>query len=164
MKSSGTTLNAICVNQTMTDDKIVVYQSYIDPLKANIVKGLLDSYGIECFLTDENMSTLYSQYSPAIGGVKLNVFEKDIDSINSLISAENINSETGFSDEEEVIGPICPKCNSANVGYSGSVKRKFGLWSAVIFSLISIFAMISYPFYQRKTFHCFDCEHEFKRT
>jgi hypothetical protein len=148
----------------MDADKIVVYQSYFDPINANIVKGLLGSYGIECFLTDENMSTLYSQYSPAIGGVKLNVFEKDIDRINSLLSAENLEPEAGFSGEKDEKGMICPECKSTNVGYGGSVNKKFGLWSAVVFSLISIFAMISYPFYQRKAFHCFDCNHEFKKT
>jgi hypothetical protein len=148
----------------MKEDKIVVYQSYIDPINANIVKGLLDSYGIECFLTDENMSTLYSQYSPAIGGVKLNVFEKDIERINSLLSAENMEPETCISSEKEENGTLCPKCNSINVGYGGSVNKKFGLWSAVVFSLISVCAMISYPFYQRKAFHCFDCDHEFKKS
>ena len=96
----------------MSPDIIVVYQSYMDPIYANIVKGLLDSYGIECFLTDENMSTLYSQYSPAIGGVKLNVFEKDIDRINTLLKAENMQPGTNHSSEKEEIGMICPNCHS----------------------------------------------------
>jgi len=148
----------------MYDDKIVVYQTFTDTIEANIVKGLLDSYGVECFLSDENMSTLYSQYSPAIGGVKLNVFEKDIEQINKLLESENIDPENASMNPNEEIGTICPKCKSTNVSYGGSVKKKFGLWSAVVFSLISVFAMISYPFYQRKAFHCFDCEHEFKKA
>jgi hypothetical protein len=148
----------------MFDDKIVVYQSYFDPINANIVKGLLNSYGIECFLSDENMSTLYSQYSPAIGGVKLHVFEKDIDQINTLLKAENIDSDTSLAVEKDESGIICPNCKSTNVSFGGSVKMKFGFWSVVVFSLISIFAFISYPFYQRKAFHCFNCDHEFKKS
>lgn len=148
----------------MKDDKIVVYQSYLDPINANIVKGLLDSYGIECFLSDENIVTLNAMYSSVVGGVKLNVFEKDIDRINTLLKAENMNTETDLPGEKEKSGTICPKCKSANVSYGGSVKKKFSLWSAVIFSMISKFAFIGYPFYQRKAFHCFDCNHEFQKT
>ena len=58
----------------MMEDKIVVYQSFIDPIKAHIVKGLLVSCGIECFLSDVHMVTVNLMYSQAIGGVKLNVF------------------------------------------------------------------------------------------
>ena len=148
----------------MKNDRIVIYQSYMDPVNANIVKGLLNSYGIECFLSDENMATIYSQYNQAIGGVKLNVFEKDIDQINTLLQAENIEVENIALNELEKSGVVCPNCHSANVGYGGSLKRKFGLWSVLIFSLISIFAFISYPFYQRKAYYCFDCNHEFKKV
>lgn len=142
----------------MNEDKIVVYETFIDPIKANIVKGLLESYDIECFLADENMVTLNAMYSQAIGGVKLNVFEKDIDRINALLKAENSNSES-ISDEKEEVGMICPNCNSHNVGYGGSVKKKFSVWTALFFSLLSM-----YPFYQKKAFHCFDCDHEFKKV
>jgi hypothetical protein len=148
----------------MNTDNIVVYESFIDPIKANVVKGLLDSYGIECFLSDENMVTLNAMYSQAIGGVKLNVFEKDIDRINTLLKAENIETETFPSGEKDEIGMVCPKCNSTNVGYGGSVKKKFGLWSALIFSLISIFVFVSYPFTQRKAYHCFECDHELRKA
>ena len=145
----------------MDNQSIVVFDSFYDPIKANIIKGLLDSYGIECFLSDENMATIYSQYSPAIGGVKLNVFEKDLDRINEIMKAENIEPELA-SEEKSEPGIICPECKSSNVGYGGSVHRKFGLWNAIVFSLLSIFLFISSPFYLRKTYHCFECNHEFK--
>lgn len=148
----------------MTTDNIVVYQSFQDPINANIVKGLLESYGFECFLSDEYMATLNTTYSPAIGGVKLNVFERDIDRITALLKAENMNLETDSVAEEEDKVVICPNCKSTNVGYCGSVKKKFGLLSAIIFSLLSIFALVAYPFYQRKTYHCFDCNQEFKKV
>lgn len=147
----------------MDDDKIVVYETFMDPINANIVKGLLGSYGIECFLTDENMVTLNAMYSSAVGGVKLNVFEKDIEQINNLLKSQNIESDAGFSNEKEDGGVSCPNCKSTNVSFGGSVKKKFGLWSVVIFSLISVLAFISYPFTSRRVYHCFDCNHEFKK-
>lgn len=147
---------------TMSDDKIVVYETFTDPINANIVKGLLGSYGIECFLSDENMVTLNAMYSSAIGGVKLHVFEKDIEQINNLLNSQNIEPNTEFSVDKEEGKIICPNCKSTNVGFGGSIRKKFGLWSAILFSAISIFAFISYPFTQRKVYHCFDCNHEYK--
>jgi hypothetical protein len=84
----------------MNTDNIVVYQSFADPIKANIVKGLLESYEIECFLSDENMAGMYSPYTPALGGIKLNVFEKDISRIDSILNAENSDAEDLSSENE----------------------------------------------------------------
>jgi hypothetical protein len=143
----------------METDKIIVYQSYPDPIKASIIKGLIRFYGIECFLTDENIVTLNALYSSAVGGVKLNVFEKDIDQITSILQSENIPSETvNFSDDEKC-KLVCPNCNSQNVSYGGSVTRKFGYADILISCLINI-----YPITMRKTFHCFDCDYEFKKA
>ena len=148
----------------MNDDKIVVYESFSEPIKANIVKGLLNSYGIECFLSDELMVTLNGNFGPAIGGVKLQVFEKDVDRIHVLLKSENSEPEPVQSIENEDSKIVCPKCHSSNVSYGGSVKRKFGLWFAFLFSIVALFAIITYPFTQRKVYHCFDCQHEFNKT
>lgn len=148
----------------MIDDKIVVYQTFMDPIHANIVKGLLDSYGIECFLSDENMVTLNAMYCAAIGGVKLNVFEKDIGRINTIVESDNIQQEPIFVNEKDDDKIICPKCNSVNVSYGGSVNKKFGFWNVLVISVISIFMFLMYPFSMRKAYHCFDCNHEFKKV
>ena len=148
----------------MNDDKIVVYETFSEPIKANIVKGLLNSYGIECFLSDELMVTLTVMYGPAIGGVKLHVFEKDIDRIHSILKSENSEPETSQSIENEYAKIVCPKCHSSNVSYGGSVKKKFGLRIALLFSFINMLAMMAYPISQRKVYHCFDCKHEFNKA
>lgn len=147
----------------MNDDKIVVYETFTDPINAHIVKGLLDSYGIECFLSDENMVTLNAMYSSAVGGVKLNAFEKDIYRISAILESENRIHESAHESEKDEIKIICPKCNSANVAFGGSIKQKFGLSTALIFSMIISFLMMVYPFKMRKVHHCFDCGHEFKK-
>ncbi len=143
----------------MDTDKIVVYQAFIDPIKANIVKGLLNSYGIECFLSDENMVTLNALYSPAVGGVKLHVFEKDIAQISAILQSQNIREEAEITAENDDSKVICPVCQSGNVSYGGSINRKFNSWH-VFFS----FALMLYPISMRKAYHCFDCDHEFKKT
>jgi len=143
----------------MMEDKIVVYQAFIDPIKAHIVKGLLVSFGIECFLSDVHMVTVNLMYSQAIGGVKLNVFQRDIEKINTLLRAEQIEPENIPAGEKDETGVHCPLCNSANVSYGGSVSRKFGYWHLFIPILLMI-----YPITMRKAYHCFDCHHEFKKA
>jgi DNA-directed RNA polymerase subunit RPC12/RpoP len=147
----------------METDKIVVYKTFIDPNNAHIVKGLLDSYGIECFLSDENMVTLNAMYSSAVGGVKLNVFEKDLNRISAILESENMTEEETTESEKEESEITCPICHSANIAFGGSVKRKFGLSTVVIFSVITSFLLMVYPFSLRKVYHCFDCGHEFKK-
>ncbi len=99
----------------MNNEKIIVYQTYTDPIQANIVKGLLDSYGIECFLTDENMATLNAMYSQAIGGVKLNIFEKDAERVFAILKSENSDPETELNIQKETNTIICPNCKSNNL-------------------------------------------------
>jgi len=143
----------------MKADKIIVYRSYIDPIEANIVKGLLDTFEIKCFLSDENMITLNAMYSPAVGGVKLNVFEKDIDRIANVIQSENYIEEASFVSEIKANTTFCPKCHSENVSYGGSINKKFSTWH-VFYS----FLLMIYPISMRKANHCFDCNHEFKKN
>jgi DNA-directed RNA polymerase subunit M/transcription elongation factor TFIIS len=141
----------------MNNDKIVVFQTFSDAIQANIVKGLLCSRGIECFLSDENIVTLNPLYNNAVGGVKLNVFEKDFNRISEILQAENQLPEAGPTEANQAMPITCPKCHSLNVSYGGSVERKFGYFDV----LIPILLMI-YPFSMRKVYHCFDCGNEFK--
>ena len=143
----------------MMEDKIVVYQSYIDPIKAHIIKGLLVSCGIECFLSDEHMVTVNLMYSQALGGVKLNVFQRDIEQINTLLKAEQIEPITDLTGNKDEFGVHCPQCNSSNVSYGGSVNRKFGYRHLFIPIILGL-----YPCTMRKAYHCFDCHHEFKKA
>ncbi|MBV5316043.1 MAG: DUF2007 domain-containing protein [Prolixibacteraceae bacterium] len=147
----------------MNTDKIVVCKTFTDPNNAHIVKGLLDSYGIECFLSDENIVTLNAMYSSAVGGVKLNVFKKDLDRISAILESENVAADEIAESEKEESKITCPHCRSANVAFGGSVKRKFGLSTVLVFSIIISFLLMVYPFSMRKVYHCFDCGHEFKK-
>jgi hypothetical protein len=78
----------------METDKIVIYQTFDTVTSAYIIKGLLDSQGIQNFLGDENIASLYPIFNPAIGGIRLYVFEKDVERIDELIKSENIDLET----------------------------------------------------------------------
>jgi hypothetical protein len=68
------------------DDKIVTLESYYDPMLAEIVRGRLEANGIPCFIADGNMAGVNSIYNQALGGVKIKVFERDIEKCREILS------------------------------------------------------------------------------
>ena len=73
----------------MEDDKVVVLKTFLRPFEAYIVKGLLDACGIECFFSNEIFASRNPIYSSNVNGIKLNVFEMDIPTINELLNSQN---------------------------------------------------------------------------
>ena len=137
------------------EDKIIVYRTYYNPIEANIVKGRLEDSDIPCFLTDENIATIQPLYNQAIGGVKLNVFEKDVNRINQLFAEEQIDIEV---DNEAPISDklICNNCGSDNVSFGQATKKRFSWWV----TLLSVVLFV-YPFKANNCYHCYNCGHEF---
>ena len=60
-----------------TMDKWVTVLTTTLPQQLWIIRGRLESEGIECFIKDELTVQSYNLYSNAVGGVKLQVLEKD---------------------------------------------------------------------------------------
>ena len=56
-------------------DPIVVFETFNSAIDANIVKAKLDAFGIPCFLSQENLTTLITPILS--GGIRLHVFERD---------------------------------------------------------------------------------------
>lgn len=146
-------------------DRIVIFDTYYNPIEANIVKARLMDSGIQCFLSDENVITINPLYTQALGGVKLHLFEKDVSVAKSILQDENV--EFALAEAVEDVGESvakeehsdepCPNCGSYNVGYVQATKKRFG----IITMIISIMLLV-YPFAAKKTNHCFDCGHEFE--
>ncbi|MBB5438269.1 hypothetical protein HDC92_001944 [Pedobacter sp. AK017] len=136
-------------------DKIVVFETYYNPIEANIVKARLIDSGVQCFLSDENTITINPLYTQALGGVKLHLFEKDVELARSILQDEL--AEIPLTAEAEVADiEVCPKCGSSNVGYVQATKKRFGIFTIIVSLLLMV-----YPFHARKTYHCFNCENEF---
>jgi hypothetical protein len=136
------------------EDKIVVYNTYYNPIEANIIKSKLEDSEIPCFLTDENISTIQPLFNQAVGGVKLNVFEKDIPQINELL-ADIVQLDVDYQTNENEI--VCENCKSENVSYGQATKERFSWWVTIVSLLLFV-----YPFKVNKCYHCYDCGHEFK--
>ena len=125
-------------------DAIVVLCDFDTGIDASIAKSKLDANDIPCFLTQENMASLYQQ---ALGiRVRLHVFEKDRQ------SALRILAEKEPEGEPEI---FCPKCNSS------AVERDFSKKFSETFprALMAIGFAIMVP--HKKIFRCLRCNHEF---
>jgi len=44
-----------------------------------IIHGRLEANGIGCFIADDNVTAMNPLYNNALGGVKLKIFEKDLE-------------------------------------------------------------------------------------
>jgi hypothetical protein len=77
------------------DVKLLALRRFRDLPGALVAKGLLDSAGIKCFLSDENTVRMDWLWSNALGGVRLWVREDDLTESAALLGHD-------FSSESEI--------------------------------------------------------------
>lgn len=111
--------------------KLVVIEQFREPQPALLLKGLLESAGIETFLVDENMIRMDWFYSTLLGGVKLAVAEEDAEAAREILS-----QPVPESFEVEGVGafqqPRCLKCGSVEISHQSSVDKTIGLASLFV--------------------------------
>lgn len=86
----------------MEQDKTIVFMEFTNSGEASIVKGALESNNIPCFLSNENNPYVGGSLSDSFYGVRLNIFEKDKDKADELISLINSASDDTDSDDDEL--------------------------------------------------------------
>lgn len=138
------------------DDKIITLQTFDNPTLAHIIRTRLEANNIPCFLADEHIIGLNPLYNPAIGGVKLKIFEKDYEKCMSLLAEDEdlMVEDEQTTDKTET---SCPACNSTNVGYGNATKKRFGILTMAV-----SFLTMSYPIINRRAWHCYQCGEEFQ--
>lgn len=133
------------------------------PHEAYVIRSKLESEGIVVFLKDENTVQAYNFLSNALGGVKLQVRERDVEEAKQIIGdhedeeIELLPEEDIQLNNEHVVSADhirCPNCNSENV----SVTKRPNWVFAVSF------LFLGFPlFFMKKRYHCFDCGNDFPR-
>lgn len=130
-------------------------------MEANIIKAKLEDSEFACFLADENVATLNPLYNQAIGGVKLIVFERDVEAINALLAEDhNLNIDSAeelVSEGNTEAEKVCEKCGSQHVGYGMATDKKYSIWATIL-----AFLTLTTPIKANKCYHCYDCGYEFK--
>ena len=68
--------------------KLVTIASFNTPGEANIARNYLDAAGVQAFLPDESAATMAWHLSGAIGGIKLQVADRDVAKAQAFLRAD----------------------------------------------------------------------------
>lgn len=141
------------------NDNIITFEQYYDPMLAHIIRTKLEDNGIPCFIADDNIIAANPLFNQAVGGIKLKIFERDLERCREILATEGNLHELDHHeiDEETHTAVICPYCASTNVQYIHQSEKKVHWLVAFISSLLAIF-----PFYANKEWHCYNCQRDFE--
>lgn len=136
------------------NDKIITFESYYDPMLAHIVRSRLEANGISCFIADDNV-TMGNLYNQAVGGVKLKIFEKDMERCREILATEgDLHEDDHFEiDDENNTYVVCPYCASTNVSNIAEKKDS---------GLLDTLMNLTNPFFIQKNWHCHNCKQDFE--
>lgn len=142
-----------------TQDQIITFETFYDPMLAHIVRARLEDNGIACFIADENMIGINPLYNNALGGIKLKIFERDLERCRAILSPDEMIpiDEHDYIDEETGVITLCPYCGSSNTRHGSATEKRFGWLSILVSLLLSV-----YPISTRKAWHCFKCGCDFE--
>jgi hypothetical protein len=125
---------AITVNEppagidVIEERELVSIRRFRDLPEALLAKGSLESAGIECFLTDDNMVRMDWFISNLLGGAKLLVNREDAEAATAILdepTPELLDVE-GIGEYQQ---PRCPECQSLDVNFE-QLNRKVAYTTA----------------------------------
>lgn len=96
----------------------ITVRRFRDLPEALLAKGALESAGIECLLTDDNMVRLDWFISNLLGGAKLQVKPEDQEAAREILD-QPIPESFEVEGAGEYRQPECPKCHSVNITFEG---------------------------------------------
>lgn len=72
------------------EKEIVLYRTFDSAVEANIVKDVLETNGVPCFLSNEIFSSVLPLTNSAIGAIRLNVFAEDVEKADTILSTTTL--------------------------------------------------------------------------
>ena len=121
------------------NDDYTILDRFEYSTEANVMKSKLDSEGIKTMLMDEATIDSDPLISQAIGGVKLLIFNKDLEK-----AIEVYNQIRKYATDEEGNPFQCPSCSSEHI-LVAPLQRK------------NVFFML-FPFFEKKRHVCNQCK------
>ncbi len=117
-------------------DNLVVIATFTYPHELAIIKGKLESEGIQAFTRDENTVQVYNLYSNAIGGVKLLVHSSDVE------EALEVLREAGYKPLADEPAFLFEKEITALLNWVDRTTSKIPLLGSLPFALRLIFVAV----------------------
>jgi hypothetical protein len=126
-------------------DRLVEVATFLEPNQAHVVRSRLKAEGIHAALDGEHLVTANWLMSNAIGGVKLLVHERDLESARRVLQdkCQDVRDEdTGNETDVGVSLERCPGCGSSHT-YKERLERRLIFLSILLLG-------IPVPFLSRK--------------
>ena len=117
--------------------------SYIH--EADLIRMKLEGEGINVFIADQMTASISPLHSGAIGGIRIQIDEKDLEAAREVLSDNFPLADKGMFQ--------CPSCSSDSVEYE-SVSQRSAYLSLLLFNI---------PFtWSKRKCTCNDCGHKWK--
>ncbi|HEU5351362.1 MAG TPA: DUF2007 domain-containing protein [Terracidiphilus sp.] len=128
--------------------RLVTVRRYRDLTEAFLGRSLLESAGVAAWVADENLVRMNWFYSNLVGGLRLQVDERDEADAREILDGE-IPETIPYGEGEAYVQPTCPKCGSAEIALGDG--REGGR------SLVALY-VLAIPVPPRKAaWHCEAC-------
>ena len=121
--------------------------TFSKPEEAHLFRTRLEAAGIPAFVQDEHLIQMDWLYSNAIGGVRVQIADEDLDAAREFLSAD---SPQPCRDAVDV---VCPKCDSHDTA-PDQLPRRIAFLSLLLFSFPLLFS--------RHRWRCKSCNYVFR--
>lgn len=142
-------------------NNLVTIRTYDNYVQAHVTKCRLEEEGISVYLKDEQTVTMYWIWSQALGGIKLQVLEKDVAAAESILEEDEKQFDDDkeqpayFDEDRSQLDPnnkICIYCGSKNT--KAEQYDKGWAYTAMLF--------LGFPVsVKSEKWHCFHCSKKF---
>lgn len=76
------------MNKSDNDDRLVVFNSYVNDADAYIAKGVLQTNGVPCIINNEIFSSVYPVGLAPWGSIKLLIFRRDMEKAIQIMKSK----------------------------------------------------------------------------
>jgi Putative prokaryotic signal transducing protein len=121
--------------------------TFSKPEEAHLFRTRLEAAGIPAYVQDENLIQLDWLYSNAIGGVRVQIADKDLDAVREFLASDLPQPAP------DALDVICPKCGSQETA-PDELPRRISFLSLLLFQFPLLFA--------RHRWRCRSCHHVFR--
>ncbi len=128
--------------------QFVILKSFANYIDAHIVLGRMKDEGIECWLKNENTSTVMPIWNNALGGIQLMVDKEQEEEAIAILKAIEAERRAQMK---------CPKCKSGNVEYINTMRKPVNWLSAAVTFFLGDVALMP-----EQRYHCFTCGQEWE--
>src|SRR5687767_5544921 len=111
----------------------VALKSFTNYIEAHIILGRLKDEGVDCWLRNENTTTIMPIWTTAMGGMQLMVNGRQVQQATYILKV---------IEEERKEQISCPKCGSQDVEYINTVRKPANWLSAAATFILGDYAIM----------------------